>query len=299
MFKPKSGCKGFIVKRAAILAIVLLVAVIAVIGVVSNSLIASSESPETGSNPDAESKIDGTLAMQVRLKIAYLEDPEGQEGKVNIFDLKGVSTDDLSRQTVFIYFLQEPTPSQVKELEDMGIILRLDSWIPYVDLSERRAAQELARPQVLLIEDLDAALRQLEEWGISLQDLEEWGITWQEIEDSRITMEELGNWFGILQKFNERGVTLRDLEGLGITLCPDPSIAPAVNLPAGIMVANIPVYKLYDLASKDYVVRLSTAEGSFELHNDSAPGTTNADDLWPRLPLMDERCLSQKANAKK
>jgi hypothetical protein len=267
-------------KRVAILAIAFLVAIGAVIGVVSSSLIASSEPPPPISEPDfsnhdPDSKLDPSLRIQIRLKKQYLEDPEGQKNKMNVFDVKGLRTDDLSRQTVFIWFAQEPTKSMVKELEDMGIILRLDSWIPGVDVSKRHAAQELARPQVLEIEDLDAALRQLEEWGISLQDLEEWGITWQELEDSRITMEELGNWSAILREFNARGVTLGQLEGLGITLCADPLIPPAVIYPAGFLFADMPVYKLYDLASRDYVVRLATAEIYIELMNDLAPGTTN------------------------
>ena len=270
-------------KRAAILAIVLLVAIIAVIGVVSNSLIASSESLESGSNSDAAS-----IQKPARGCVLVIKDLDAALRQLEEW---GITLQDLEEWGLTWEKIEDSCLT-MEELGDWGVMLQKieqkfqDLGIPLPRLEDlgitwgsALSIPKIARPQVLLIEDLDAALRQLEEWGISLQDLEEWGITWQEIEDSRLTMEELGNWSAILRKFNERGVTLGQLESLG-TLCADPSVPPAVNLPAGIMVANIPVYKLYDLASKDYVVRLSTAEGSFELHNDSAPERTDVIQLW-------------------
>ena len=53
---------------------------------------------------------------------------------------------------------------------------------------------------------------------------------------------------------------VEELQGLGITLYLDSWIPPVGNHPYGFMLADMPVDKLSDMAGKDYVIRLETAE---------------------------------------
>lgn len=52
----------------------------------------------------------------------------------------------------------------------------------------------------------------------------------------------------------------RDLGTLGITLYLDSWIPPVGNAPTGFLLADMPINRLRDLASRGYVVRLETAE---------------------------------------
>lgn len=56
----------------------------------------------------------------------------------------------------------------------------------------------------------------------------------------------------------------RELANLGITLYPDSWIPPVGNAPTGFLLADMPVSKLRDLAIRDYVVKLETAERQSE-----------------------------------
>jgi hypothetical protein len=51
-----------------------------------------------------------------------------------------------------------------------------------------------------------------------------------------------------------------ELTALGITLYPDSWIPPVSNHPDGFMLADMPVNKIDQLAAKDCVIRLDTAE---------------------------------------
>ena len=53
---------------------------------------------------------------------------------------------------------------------------------------------------------------------------------------------------------------LDELQGLGITVYVDSWIPPVGAHPTGFMLADMPIDKLYDLAARDYVIRLNTAE---------------------------------------
>jgi hypothetical protein len=55
-----------------------------------------------------------------------------------------------------------------------------------------------------------------------------------------------------------------ELEAMGITPYPDSWIPSAEGHPAGFMVADMPIDKLDELVSKDYVVQLDTAEQVLE-----------------------------------
>ena len=56
-----------------------------------------------------------------------------------------------------------------------------------------------------------------------------------------------------------------ELRALGITLYLDSWIPPVGNHPTGFILADMPVDKLNALASKDYIVKLDTAERKLEL----------------------------------
>jgi len=55
-----------------------------------------------------------------------------------------------------------------------------------------------------------------------------------------------------------------ELEAMGITPYPDSWIPPAQGHPTGFMVADMPIDRLGELAGKDYVVQLDTAEQLLE-----------------------------------
>ena len=81
-------------------------------------------------------KISGLLALQVEAKLRAV-DAGGvtealEEGQVDILQAMGMRVDDLDKQTVFIHLAQEPSQSQIEQLEAIGITLYLDSWIPPV-----------------------------------------------------------------------------------------------------------------------------------------------------------------------
>ena len=71
-----------------------------------------------------------------------------------------------------------------------------------------------------------------------------------------------------------------ELKVMGITPYPDSWIPPIGDYPTGFIVADIPIDKLGELAVKDYVVQLDTAEQMLEPQNDLAAIKVNADDVW-------------------
>ena len=62
-----------------------------------------------------------------------------------------------------------------------------------------------------------------------------------------------------------------ELEAIGLTIYLDSWIPPVGNHPTGFILADMPVNKLEELADKDYVVRLQTAEKQLEPHGGSQP----------------------------
>ena len=62
-----------------------------------------------------------------------------------------------------------------------------------------------------------------------------------------------------------------ELGAMGITLYLDSWIPPVGAHPTGFITADMPVDKLGEVAEKDYVVRLETAERQLEPHNGSQP----------------------------
>ena len=64
---------------------------------------------------------------------------------------------------------------------------------------------------------------------------------------------------------------VEELEAIGITLYLDSWIPPVGAHPTGFILADMPIDRLEELAQKDYVVRLDTAERVLEPQNGSQP----------------------------
>jgi len=64
---------------------------------------------------------------------------------------------------------------------------------------------------------------------------------------------------------------IEELETMGITLYLDSWIPPVGAHPTGFFIADMPIDKLAELAEKDYVVSLDTAERLLEPHKGSRP----------------------------
>jgi subtilisin family serine protease len=73
---------------------------------------------------------------------------------------------------------------------------------------------------------------------------------------------------------------LEELQGLGITAYVDSWIPPVGDHPTGFILADMPTDKLNELAAKNYIIRLNTAEQLLEPANDLAAMATNANDVW-------------------
>jgi len=129
-------------------------------------------------------KVAALLKLQVSAKVRCQQVPPTAD-ELGMMEARGMKTENLGMQRIFIHLAQEPTPSQIDELQAMGIIPYPDSWIPPVD-----------------------------------------------------------------------------------------------EYPTGFIVADMPVNKLDELAGKDYVVQLDTAEQLLEPQNDLAAIKINADDAW-------------------
>ncbi len=73
---------------------------------------------------------------------------------------------------------------------------------------------------------------------------------------------------------------IEQLEAMGITLYLDSWIPPLENHPTGFLVADMPVDKLNELAAKDYVLSLDSAERTVQPQNDLAAMRINAAEVW-------------------
>lgn len=73
---------------------------------------------------------------------------------------------------------------------------------------------------------------------------------------------------------------IEQLQALGITLYLDSWIPPLENHPTGFLVADMPVDKLTELAARDYVLGLDSAERTLQPQNDLGAMAINAPDVW-------------------
>ncbi len=90
--------------------------------------------------PEAQNKISSLLTAQVAAKARAVKaggvqpalEASLRESRFDILQTPGIRLENLNKQRLFIHFAQEPSQSQVAELEAMGITPYLDSWIPPV-----------------------------------------------------------------------------------------------------------------------------------------------------------------------
>jgi len=75
-------------------------------------------------------KASALLLLQIDLREEQLAAPTPE--RLEQMKAMGMRTDNLGMQRIFIHLAQEPTQSQIDELEAMGIIPYPDSWIPPV-----------------------------------------------------------------------------------------------------------------------------------------------------------------------
>lgn len=73
-------------------------------------------------------KVSSELLAQVNLRKEQMADPTSD--RLEIMKNMGLRVDNLEIQGIFIHLNEELIPSQIEELEAMGITLYLDSWIP-------------------------------------------------------------------------------------------------------------------------------------------------------------------------
>ena len=73
---------------------------------------------------------------------------------------------------------------------------------------------------------------------------------------------------------------IRQLQTLGITLYPDSWIPPLGNHPTGFLIADMPLDKLNELAARDYVLSLDSAERTAQPQNDLGATAINVPEVW-------------------
>lgn len=112
-------------------------------------------------------KISSLLLIQVNLRKEQIDNPTTE--RLNKMKEMGMMVDSLEQQRIFIHLERELNDAQVKELENMGLILYLDSWIPPVGAHTTgyiladmpvEVLEELA--EIEYIVKLDTAERQLQ-----------------------------------------------------------------------------------------------------------------------------------------
>ena len=104
-----------------------LMLVIAISLIVLTLLSGSCSNSETVNEND---KVSSLLLAQVKLRKEQIADPTSD--RLETMKNMGMRIDNLEIQRIFIHLSQELNASQIEELESMGIILYLGSWIPPV-----------------------------------------------------------------------------------------------------------------------------------------------------------------------
>jgi hypothetical protein len=75
-------------------------------------------------------KVSSLLRTQIDLRKQQIAEPTLE--RLELMKTMGMRVDNLEVQRVFIHLAERLTPSQVEELEGLGTILYLNSWIPPV-----------------------------------------------------------------------------------------------------------------------------------------------------------------------
>jgi len=75
-------------------------------------------------------KISGLLLTQVNFRIEQIDNPTTE--RLEMMKNMGMVVDNLESQRIFIHLEHELNDSQIKDLQNMGLTLYPDSWIPPV-----------------------------------------------------------------------------------------------------------------------------------------------------------------------
>ena len=75
-------------------------------------------------------KISSLLQTQINLKKEQIDNPTTE--RLEMMKNMGMVVDNLESQRIFIHLEHELNDSQIKDLQNMGLTLYLDSWIPPV-----------------------------------------------------------------------------------------------------------------------------------------------------------------------
>jgi hypothetical protein len=75
-------------------------------------------------------KISSQLSLQLKLRENQIESPSLD--RLNQMQKMGMNTTELNIQRIFIYLKKPLSPSQIAELQSLGIVVYPDSWIPPV-----------------------------------------------------------------------------------------------------------------------------------------------------------------------
>jgi hypothetical protein len=103
--------------------------VLVLLAIITAALVTGGQS-QPGEEKIVNEKASGLLLMQVDLREAQIAEPTTE--RLRQMQAMGMRTEDLASQRIFIHFEQEPTQSQLQELQDLGITVYVDSWIPPV-----------------------------------------------------------------------------------------------------------------------------------------------------------------------
>jgi subtilisin family serine protease len=113
--------------------------------------------PTRAADPPPASKISSFLNLRIKAKVALASRPAMlHRAAAPVKVDRGAVADDqsLTREQVFIYFAQRPTPKQVSELAAIGVTVYPDSWIP--PLGNHPAGFVLAEAPIDRIADIGA-----------------------------------------------------------------------------------------------------------------------------------------------
>ena len=97
--------------------------------IIAATLVAGGQS-QPGEEEIVNEKVSSLLLMQIDLRKAQIADPTAD--RLERMQNMGMRTEDLASQRIFVHLSQELTQSQLEELQDLGITVYVDSWIPPV-----------------------------------------------------------------------------------------------------------------------------------------------------------------------
>jgi len=152
-------------------------------------------------------------------------------------------------------------PAGLDPLGDVGLPIKVTGLVkitedgkPYLDAQEIEI--KVAKASTLLLIQLDLRQKQLTEpTPERLEQMKAMGMRIENLGIQRI-------FIHLTQELTASQI--KELKAMGITPYPDSWIPAVGGHPTGFIVADMPIDKLDELANKDYIVRLDTAEQMLE-----------------------------------